>query len=403
MLAAPTPPTHIKALAVLEPAAPRHIKDGLMLEPMARSDIISEVLSIIFRSLDCEGTRKLASVSRTFRDRSYSAVAVAEFRESQIKLLGLFQSFQVAALRDGRARPGGKRATCNVASGRRAFTAKVEDSDALSSRADDLEVLSTMEAAAAHAAVAKPVETRADPLVACGTLGAHDSSKGVRLPLNLSLLLRSSLSDRERRLLALGESFQKRVMCTFKVGKQHGAAHCSVKCTTCGKYACKECHEAQRCSLCMTDYCSECWELPTAAGIAPDMCGICHESVCANCREQQLHPVIPAKAEPTKQARQAECLLCPVFVRGHTCQRCIQLPHCAACDRHCTTPPRPCDACGAKCCSACIEDSPYCQLCGEFSLWCADEPEMLLPSNQTRLTGFFSSSLSGPSPTPVLR
>ena len=44
-------------------------EDGLLVK------VLAEVLQIIFCSLDCEGTRKLASVNRLFRARSYSAVA----------------------------------------------------------------------------------------------------------------------------------------------------------------------------------------------------------------------------------------------------------------------------------------------------------------------------------------
>ena len=210
-------------------------------------DVLAEVLQIIFCSLDCEGTRKLASVNRLFRARSYSAVAVAEFRESQVWLLGLFQSFQVAALREGRLRAPGSRTkrAAPVADGRRAFTARVEDNSSLADLASSVKVLSAFDAAgkrapAAAASADAPgsgAARREDPLVKCGTLKAHDISRGVRLPLNLSMSLRSSLTDRERRLLALGEAFQKKVVCTFRVGKQHGHSSCSVQCMQCSKYA----------------------------------------------------------------------------------------------------------------------------------------------------------------------
>jgi hypothetical protein len=243
-------------------------------------DVLAEVLQIIFCSLDCEGTRKLASVNKLFRTRSYSAVAVAEFRESQVQLLGFFQSYQVVALREGRLRaPGsGSKRAQHVADGRRAFVARVEDNRSLADLAGSVQVLSAFDAASKSERVwvssSSSTETdssvarREDPLVKCGTLKAHDISKGVRLPFNLSLSLRSSLTDRERRLLALGEAFQKKVLCTFRVGKQHGHSSCSVKCTQCSKYACAECQEAHRCSQCQNSYCADCWEQGS-----PDMCG----------------------------------------------------------------------------------------------------------------------------------
>jgi len=244
-------------------------------------DVLAEVLQIIFCSLDCEGTRKLASVNKLFRTRSYSAVAVAEFRESQVQLLGFFQSYQVVALREGRLRAPGcstKRAQ-HVADGRRAFVARVEENKSLADLAGSVQVLSAFEAVSKSERVCvsssssttetdSSVARREDPLIKCGTLKAHDISKGVRLPLNLSLSLRSSLTDRERRLLVLGEAFQKKVLCTFRVGKQHGHSSCSVKCTQCSKYACTECHEAHRCSQCQNSYCVDCWEHGS-----PDMCG----------------------------------------------------------------------------------------------------------------------------------
>jgi hypothetical protein len=256
-------------------AAPAHAAASAI-----SGDVLAEVLQIIFCSLDCEGTRKLASVNKLFRTRSYSAVAVAEFRESQVQLLGFFQSYQVVALRDGRLRAPGsssKRAQ-HVADGRRAFVARVEDNKSLSDLAGSVQVLSAFDAASKSERVRvssssttktdSSVARREDPLVKCGTLKAHDISKGVRLPFNLSLSLRSSLTDRERRLLSLGEAFQKKVLCTFRVGKQHGHSSCSVKCTQCSKYACAECHEAHRCSQCQNSYCADCWEQGS-----PDMCG----------------------------------------------------------------------------------------------------------------------------------
>jgi hypothetical protein len=204
--------------------------------PVCSADIIAEVLAIIVSGLDCEGTRKLASVNKTFRSRSYVAIAVAEFRESQIQLLGLFQSFQVAALRDGRMRLSGAsgKNTASVANGKRAFVATVEDNSSLASISHDVEYISTLDSKAKHAAASQISRGNAskgprpdlqtiggsqyceDTVIECGTLKAHSSNKGVRLPLNLSMKLRRSLSDREQRLLALGEGFQKKVLCTFK-------------------------------------------------------------------------------------------------------------------------------------------------------------------------------------------
>ena len=329
------------------------------------ADLMAEVLEILFNNLDCEGTRKLASVNKLFRTRSYSAVAVAEFRESQVRLLGLFQSFQVAALRDGRARPerrGSKRPA--VADGRRAFLAKIEDNNSLAELADDVRALSTTDAAAVQAKreagtgmLGRRAADRPETLD-FGMTKIHGGSQGVRLPLNLSMNLLSSLTDRERRLLKLGEAFQKEVRCTFRVGKQHGNGTCSVKCAQCSKYACTECHEAKRCSSCQSTFCGNCWDKGS-----PDMCGICHKDVCSDCRKHELLAVA------AKPGHSTDCALCPVFVRGHTCASCAKLPHCAACNCHCSAPPRACDSCGELCCPDCIEESPYCQLCGEFSLW----------------------------------
>ena len=235
----------------------------------------------------------MASVNKLFRTRSYSAVAVAEFRESQVRLLGLFQSFQVAAIREGRVRTSGARGVKKtaVADGRRAFRCQIEDNISLAELAGDVQTLSMLDAAHAAAtrapmhdtadAATTSVSRRDDVHIECGTLKAHDSSKSVRLPLNLSIRLRSSLTDRERRLLSLGEAFQKKVLCTFRVGKQHGGDSCSVKCTACSRYACIECHEAQRCSACLSSFCADCWDRGT-----PDMCGICHETICSDCRQQ---------------------------------------------------------------------------------------------------------------------
>ena len=200
-------------------------------------------------------------------------------------------------------------------------------------------------------------EDRAE-LLDFGMKKIHSSSKGVRLPLNLSMNLLSSLTDRERRLLKLGEAFQKEVRCTFRVGKQHGNGTCSVKCTQCSKYACTECHEAKRCSSCHSPFCGDCWDQGS-----PDTCGICHKDVCSDCCKHEVLAVA------TKPGHSTECALCPVFVRGHTCASCAKLPHCAACNCHCSASPRACDSCGELCCSDCINESPYCQLCGEFSLW----------------------------------
>ena len=222
------------------------------------ADIMAEVLQIIFNNLDCEGTRKLASVNKLFRERSYSAVAVAEFRESQVRLLGLFQSFQVAALRDGRARPSAGSNRFAIANGRRAFLAKIEDNmndnHSLAELADDVRSLSAFSGASSASIdqvgckrMGRAADRGTDPL----DFGVMDS-KGVRLPLNLSMNLLSSLTDRERRLLKLGEAFHKKVVCTFRVGKQHGSGTCSVKCAQCSRYACSECHEAQRCSACLS-------------------------------------------------------------------------------------------------------------------------------------------------------
>ena len=103
-------------------------------------------------------------------------------------------------------RGGGKK----LADGRRAFLAKIEDNNSLADLAGDVESLTTLEADAVYAA-AKQAHAQQDPLVECGSLKAHANNNGVRLTLNLSMSLRSSLSDRERRLLALGEAFQKKV------------------------------------------------------------------------------------------------------------------------------------------------------------------------------------------------
>ena len=333
------------------------------------ADIMAEVLQIIVNNLDCEGTRKLASVNKLFRERSYSAVAVAEFRESQVRLLGLFQSFQVAALRDGRARPRAGSNRFAIANGRRAFLAKIEDNMndnySLAELADDVRSLSAFTSASSASADPAVGRKRMGRCAADRGLDPLDfgvmDSKGVRLPLNLSMNLLSSLNDRERRLLKLGEAFHKKVVCTFRVGKQHGSGTCSVKCAQCSRYACSECQEAQRCSVCLSSFCGSCWESGTES--SPDKCVICHEAVCSDCRKQAR---LSASATP---GRQTECALCPVFIRGLTCASCAKLPHCAACHSHCSAPPRACDSCGELCCDDCIEDSPYCQLCGQFSLW----------------------------------
>lgn len=191
------------------------------------------------------------------------------------------------------------------------------------------------------------------------------------------------------------------VLCTFKVGKQHGGGNCSAKCVKCSRYACTECQEAQRCSSCHSSYCTECWEQgsPDMCGNAPPppktwnfsffvfthmlrrtyftltrgtrthariarthtlslslSAGICHESVCSDCREQALTAAENA-ATMTKSGKRChaqECVLCPVFVRGNTCISCAKMPHCAACDSHCTAQPRACDSCGEKSCNDCI-------------------------------------------------
>ncbi|KAJ1479594.1 hypothetical protein T484DRAFT_1902565, partial [Baffinella frigidus] len=81
---------------------------------------LPEVLQQIFQHLDCEGVRKLAAVSPTIRNTSYRALAVAEFEAQHIRVKGLFQAFQISALRDGRKSWGSE-------SSARAFKAAIDE------------------------------------------------------------------------------------------------------------------------------------------------------------------------------------------------------------------------------------------------------------------------------------
>jgi hypothetical protein len=59
-------------------AAPAHAAASAI-----SGDVLAEVLQIIFCSLDCEGTRKLASVNKLFRTRSYRVLPVLSGRRAQ--------------------------------------------------------------------------------------------------------------------------------------------------------------------------------------------------------------------------------------------------------------------------------------------------------------------------------
>ncbi len=50
-------------------------------------DAFRDLFPYILQYLDCEAMRKFASVNRDFRNRSYSALALAEFTETSGKIM----------------------------------------------------------------------------------------------------------------------------------------------------------------------------------------------------------------------------------------------------------------------------------------------------------------------------
>ena len=50
-------------------------------------EVFRDLFSQVLEHLYCEAMRKLASVNRDFRDRSYSALALAEFSETSGRII----------------------------------------------------------------------------------------------------------------------------------------------------------------------------------------------------------------------------------------------------------------------------------------------------------------------------